>query len=106
MTERAAAIALGLVAVLVGPACAGAPLPRAEPADGRWPGMTAADLDQGRQLYRARCAACHRPVPPSSIAADAWPAQVAEMKERAGVTPDQARSIERYLVTIASRAGS
>lgn len=95
-----------LLATLIG--CARASLPEPSSADvasaaARWPGATAGELRDGRALYQARCSSCHRPVAPSAIAVADWPGHVAEMRERAGLDAQQARSIERYLITIASR---
>jgi mono/diheme cytochrome c family protein len=88
--------------------CARAVPPPATPNDATWaanawPGTTLADLEHGRQLYGARCAGCHLPVEPASIAASAWPGHVAEMTTRAHLGPTEAALVTRYLVALSSR---
>jgi cytochrome c5 len=108
---RRGATRLGAAALLGLAACGGTRLPEPIAADAaraaaRYPGVTLADLADGRALYRARCAACHRPVAPAAIAPAAWPGEIAKMQRRAGITSDEARAIERYVVAIATRSGS
>jgi cytochrome c5 len=96
-----------LVASLVAVACARVQMPRPSDADAaragqRWPGTTVAELERGRSLYVARCAGCHQPVAPERIPADEWPEHVREMKERAHLSDEEMRLVERYLVTMAS----
>ena len=94
-------------AALVGvAACAGRAIPVAGPADvaraaERYPGVTEADLASGRTLFASHCGACHAPPAPTSKAADVWPGEIHEMKERARLDDAQARLVERYLVTMA-----
>ncbi len=71
-----------------------------------WPGTTIADLEHGRQLYGARCAGCHLPVAPASIAASAWPGHVDEMTTRAHLSPSEAALGTHDLVALASRAAT
>lgn len=107
---RHATSGLGLVVLLIGSlvGCAGRGLPEPDQADvgraaARWSDVTADELRGGRALYQRSCSSCHRPVSPSAIAPAAWPAHVEEMRQRAGLSDGDARAIERYLVTIASR---
>jgi cytochrome c5 len=102
------AIALAGIALT---ACAGATPPPVNAGDAsraaaRWPGTDRAQLESGRTLYLERCSGCHAPVDPASIAADAWPAHLAEMRERAKLGDDELARVERYLITIASRPAS
>jgi mono/diheme cytochrome c family protein len=97
------------MALLLAAACARTVMPSATPADAdaasrRWPGTTVADLAAGRELYIARCSGCHQPVPPDHVAPAAWPAHVAEMKERSHLDERQASLVVRYLVTMSERA--
>jgi cytochrome c5 len=106
-TRRPVAV---LVVTLALAACGGGALLMASPADlqrgaARYPDLTAAQLDDGRSLYAGHCSACHLPPAPASQPASAWPGHVAEMKVRARLSEDQARLVERYLVTMALRAG-
>lgn len=101
--------ALGAVALLALVAACGRPrMPPVTAADATrasstWPEITLAELDRGRDLYIARCSTCHLPVEPTKIAPAAWPGHIAEMKDRAHLTGDEAQRIERYVVTIAAR---
>jgi mono/diheme cytochrome c family protein len=92
----------------LGAGCARSVPPPATPTDASWaattwPGTTLAALDQGRQLYGARCAGCHLPVAPASIAPAAWPGHVDEMTTRAHLTPIEAELVTHYLVALSSR---
>ncbi len=83
-------------------------LPSATPADAdrasqSWPGTTVADLEHGRQIYLERCSSCHQPVAPARVTPADWPGHIAEMKGRAHLSDEQARLVERYVVTM-SRA--
>ena len=98
---------LAIVAVAAG--CAATPLPRptavnAQAAQARWPGATLAELEQGRSIYVARCRSCHEPVQPGAHAAGEWPGLVAKMRDRAGLDDDEARLVERYVVTMSESA--
>lgn len=99
------AVAIFVLAV----ACARTVMPIASPDDAvraaqTWPGTTSADLEQGRQLYIARCSSCHQPVRPSAMPAAEWPGHVREMSLRANLDAAQMRQVERYLVTMAEAA--
>ena len=99
-----AALALGLGVALA--ACQPPPPPvtpaRTEWARTRWPEITQAELERGRDLFSARCSSCHVTPVPSDRKPDEWPAQVGEMAERARLTVDERTAIERYLVTVAA----
>lgn len=87
--------------------CGGRWIPEATDADAarvsaQFPGTTAADLNHGRQLLLSRCGNCHQPPSPSQHAAAEWSHEVLEMRERAGLTDDDARLVERYLAAFAS----
>jgi len=101
----------GTVAVLAAVLGAGCTRPSVPPvtasdverASARWPGTGHADLDSGRSLFIARCSGCHVTPQPASVVASEWPSHVQEMRERAGLSVDQAALVERYLVIVASR---
>jgi hypothetical protein len=96
-----------VVALAVAAACAAAGgLPVAGPQDvarsvERYPDVTLGELTSGRTLFASHCGACHAPPAPTSKAADAWPAEIHEMRLRAKLDDNQARLVERYLVTMA-----
>ncbi|MCB9729592.1 MAG: hypothetical protein H6744_08225 [Deltaproteobacteria bacterium] len=69
-----------------------------------YPDATLAQLEEGHRLYRARCGSCHRPHSPGELAPDAWPDIVADMAERAALSPDQSRAVTRFLVAVSIRA--
>lgn len=84
-------------------ACAGAGLVAPTEADlaqvsGRWPDANLAQLTDGHRTYRARCASCHRPYAPGELAPDAWPEAVADMSERARLSPAEQTAVTRFLV--------
>ena len=94
------------LAVLLGACAGGLPAPSevdAERVVARWPGVRAADLEQGRSLYAARCARCHALYAPAEYPADHWETAVHEMRERAGLSEAEERSIVQYLVSLSSR---
>jgi hypothetical protein len=66
----------------------------------RYSDLTAGDLEAGRTVLVGRCSSCHQTPDPSSQTAQAWPAQVAQMKTRAHLDANQVRAVERYLVTM------
>src|SRR5512146_3274019 len=83
-------------------ACASS-VPRPKAADaawaaGRWPGISAEDLEHGRDGYVRRCAGCHQLYPPEAYAASRWPELVRVMADRARIRDPERTEIERYLV--------
>ncbi len=90
-------------------ACAGPAVLAPTDADlarvsGRWPDADLAQLTGGHRTYRARCSSCHRQYAPGELAPDAWPEVVADMSERARLTPAEQTAVTRFLV--AASAGS
>jgi cytochrome c5 len=107
-SRASALIATGIAASILTLACAAPPVPPVTPADAqraqtRWPGTDVAQLESGRALFMDKCSACHVPPSPASLKAEAWPAQVEEMKLRAGLGDEQVQLVERYLITMESR---
>jgi cytochrome c5 len=89
-------------------ACGGSRPPTVTQADAdrvqaRWPGVTADELNRGRDLFATKCGSCHVPPAPTDFVADDWPAHVEEMRERAGLDDASAQLVERYLMTMARR---
>lgn len=66
----------------------------------RFPDLTGAELADGRAIFLNRCARCHIPPDPTSRTPESWPEAVHEMKVRARLDGNQARLVERYLVTM------
>jgi mono/diheme cytochrome c family protein len=84
-------------------ACARTQLPVASSADAERSGVSVEELAQGRQLYVARCSACHLPVQPTKFPANKWPDHVMQMRRRAHLDEREASLVTRYLVTMAER---
>jgi hypothetical protein len=68
-------------------------------AAARFPGSSRETLEKGRLLTLSHCGRCHRAFEPTEFRADAWPALVEEMREGAGLDPEEESLIVRYLVT-------
>lgn len=81
---------VALVACLCAAACAGAPAS---------PGASAPE-----QLYRQRCAGCHRPYAPSSRSRAEWDAVLPRMAPKAHLSPGQEATLRHWLVAHASDA--
>ncbi|MEP7051127.1 MAG: cytochrome c [Pseudomonadota bacterium] len=66
---------------------------------------TLSDLQQGRELYQARCGSCHALRDPMSLQPESWAAQVRDMRDKKGVrlSATEARQITAYLTAISSR---
>jgi mono/diheme cytochrome c family protein len=109
----AAAIGLGLAAGLFGAAgCGGwetAAAPVMNQADAvrlsaRGQPTTVAELAEGRTLFVARCAACHRLPRPDAVPVDKWPSFIDEMAARSKLAPPQAVAVLRYLLAASAAA--
>jgi len=97
---------LWLGCALLGACLGGRALPVAGAGDvargvKRFPDLTRTELDEGRLLFANRCGSCHRPPRPRSKQPDEWPGHIREMRERARLSDDEIRLIERYVVTMA-----
>lgn len=93
--KRAALIAL----VLAG--CQRPWVPVATQADANRANVSVAELNHGRSLLVRHCSGCHQTPSPRDTIADAWPAEVEDMRERSGLDPDEAAAVTRYLVAFA-----
>lgn len=105
--NRATAIALA-IALVTATGCGGRWIPQPTDADAarasaKWPGTTTASLARGRKLLLSHCGNCHLPPSPADHAATEWSEEVGEMRERSGLTLDDAALVERYLVTFAKQ---
>ena len=103
---KRAAIATAIIAgALAG--CGARYIPQPTDADAvrvsaQWPGTTTASLSRGRTLLLSHCGNCHLPPSPADHPASEWSGEVGEMRERSGLTLDDASLVERYLVTFAA----
>lgn len=98
MTRPALALA-GLLAT----ACGGPWLPVATEADATRSNAALGDLKRGRELLIGNCSGCHLPPSPRDHRAADWPSEVAEMRERAKLTPDEVALITQYLTAFADQ---
>lgn len=57
----------------------------------------------GRTLYVRKCSACHTLHLPAAYPAERWPAIMEAMKGEAKLTEEEARDIERYVLTAAAQ---
>lgn len=55
-------------------------------------------LREGRELYHARCAACHGLPAPEDLPADRWPGIVGAMAPRSGLDTTQARKVLDWIL--------
>jgi diheme cytochrome c len=92
-----------LVMLLALSACAGA-LPMVTESDARRTGTPLDLLAAGRTRYIDKCSGCHVPFAPDHLTAAAWPAEVAEMSERARLAPADREIIVAYLAAFAAEA--
>ena len=91
------------LAALFATACGGPWLPVATEADATRSNAALGDLERGRELLIGNCSGCHlTPSPRDHRAAD-WPSEVAEMRERAKLTPDEVALITQYLTAFADQ---
>jgi hypothetical protein len=104
MTRASLTLALALLSLA---GCGARYIP--QPTDGdaarvsaQWPGTTTASLSRGRTLLLSHCGNCHLPPSPADHPSSEWGGEVGEMRERSGLTVDDATLVERYLVTFAA----
>ncbi|MFB3908199.1 MAG: hypothetical protein ACE15D_07330 [Candidatus Eisenbacteria bacterium] len=75
-------------------------------AAARWPGATAADMDEGYRLYLLKCAGCHQLPRPQAVATERWEPVMERMAPRAKLDSRQATLVLRYLTTVSARLTS
>ena len=101
MTRRLplAALAVALVALVVG-GCT-APPPQATAIDADRAHIELAQLQSGRSLLVKRCSGCHATPRPVDHTAMDWPRKLGEMSDRAHLGLSERGLIEKYLVVMA-----
>ena len=109
MVRRFLIAAEVLFCVTLAGACASSDVPRptaldAERAKATWPEASLESLTEGRRLYLGHCASCHRPFAPATRTASEWRHQVGEMQVHAGLDPERAEIVLRYLALFAREA--
>lgn len=91
------------IALLVLSACA-AMLPQVSPmqaewAAHQWPGMDAAQLEEARALYAARCSGCHNVILPKENSIEEWDVMLNKMAPKAKINEQEKETIRRYIVS-------
>lgn len=66
------------------------------------PEATRDSLVHGRSLYLSHCTGCHAPFSPTELSLSEWEHELADMRERAGVDPEEERLILAYLGTFSA----
>lgn len=78
----------------------------ADRVQGKFPGLTLEQLNQGKVLYEANCASCHHLENPSSEPEEEWRSIVPRMVLKANkrsinpITPESEELILRYLIAM------
>ncbi len=97
-------VAVVAVAAVALTGCARRMPPHATALDAQRSQMSMSELEQGRSLVIGKCGSrCHQPPMPSDQTAAEWPNALDEMSPRAGISVEQRRTIERYLVTMTTK---
>jgi hypothetical protein len=91
-----------VAALLLAVSCGGGAVPHPTEAHlararARWPDVTAASLERGRELYVARCSGCHPLHPPGTQPAARWATVLDQMAPRAKLSADERELVLRYL---------
>jgi hypothetical protein len=81
----------------------GAPAPVATVADAQRAHIELAQLSAGRALLFEKCGGCHDVPTPDQKYRRAWPRQVADMQDNAGLDAAQRVLITQYLVVMAPK---
>jgi cytochrome c5 len=77
----------------------GALEPRAaSAAEQRWPGTTAAQLEQGRTLFIAKCNQCHDYPDLHAVPESRWPDVLKQMGEKAKLSSDEATQVLHFVL--------
>lgn len=100
-----ALIAVGFVAACYPKAAPppGAPSAQAVTwATARWPNETAASLSHGRDLFVAKCNACHDHPDLAAIADDRWPNIIKSMGGKAHLTPPDGDAVLHFILATRS----
>lgn len=77
-----------------GPVAPGA----ASAAEQRWPGTTAAHLDEGRNLFIAKCNGCHGYPDLRAIPEERWEGVMKKMGDKADLSAEQSSRVLRFIL--------
>ena len=75
------------------------------PGDAR-AGTTLEMLQEGRELYAARCGTCHALVLPERLTPEEWREKLETLQPRARIDDSQKEAIRRYLLRGVERAAA
>ena len=70
----------------------------ASAAEQRWPGTTAAQLEQGRTLFVAKCNGCHDYPDLHAVPESRWPEVLKKMGENAKLSQDQTTQVLHFIL--------
>ena len=66
----------------------------------KFPGMTLADLNEGKTIYEANCGKCHGLMKPSALNEDGWRNIVPPMAQKAKLDSKAEQLVLQYVVTM------
>jgi cytochrome c5 len=75
----------------------------ADRAAAKFPGLTLAELNEGKTLYADNCAKCHSLKKPKSRNEEGWRKIVPPMAKKAKITADHEDKILKYVVTMSAK---
>ncbi len=67
-----------------------------------FPGLTLAELNQGKTAYEENCGKCHGLIAPTKFSEDKWRKEVPPMAKKAKVNTATETLILKYVVTMSS----
>ncbi len=67
---------------------------------GRWPGTTAAELQEGNKIYTTQCTRCHGNFPVEQFTEKKWLHEVDEMAPKASLSPEEKTKLTKYLLSM------
>jgi hypothetical protein len=103
LTRRTTWLLAALAAFLV-VGCAGTLIPRISSTDAARAGTTTERLEEGRQIYVAKCTGCHAPLAPSALTAADWRREVHAMVDEANIDPESTELVIDFLVAFSRDA--
>jgi cytochrome c5 len=72
-------------------------------AQSRWSDSSMDSLSAGRTVLIKKCSRCHSSPMPAEHESTQWPRIVDDMQARAGLSAEQRRDLERYVVVASQR---
>lgn len=66
----------------------------------RWPGTTAAELQDGNKIYTTQCTRCHGNFPVEQFTEKKWLHEVDEMAPKASLSSEEKTKLTKYLLSM------